>query len=121
MHLDWHTVKELDKMYMSEQLRLAGHPTPKVIGIDEISIGRGISTGSWSATCTERAIWFGGDGRTERHGPVLCIFRHEKRQKIRLAVMDMWKPSAIQRKRMLRKLPFCSTNSMYCVISARLG
>src|ERR1700689_1884819 len=38
MHLDWHTVKELDKLYMREQLARAGPPTPNVIGVDEISI-----------------------------------------------------------------------------------
>jgi transposase len=38
MRLDWHTVKELEKNYMREQLRLAGPPQPKVIGVDEISI-----------------------------------------------------------------------------------
>ncbi len=40
-HLDWHTVKELDKQYMQAQLDRAGKPAPKVIGIDEISIRKG--------------------------------------------------------------------------------
>ena len=34
MNLDWHAVKDLDKLYMREQLRRAGHPAPRVIGID---------------------------------------------------------------------------------------
>jgi transposase len=38
MHLNWRTVKELDKMYMREQLNRAGAPKPKIIGIDEVSI-----------------------------------------------------------------------------------
>ena len=38
MHLDWHAVKDLDKSYMREQLRRAGAPVPRVIGIDEVSI-----------------------------------------------------------------------------------
>jgi transposase len=38
LHLDWQTVKELEKQYMREQLRRAGTPAPKAIGIDEISI-----------------------------------------------------------------------------------
>jgi hypothetical protein len=37
-HLDWHTVKDLEKQYMREQLQRAGTPAPKVIGVDEISI-----------------------------------------------------------------------------------
>ena len=50
MRLDWHTVKDLEKIYMREQLRLAGPPPPEVIGMDEISIRRDTPTGSWSAT-----------------------------------------------------------------------
>ena len=66
LFLDWHTVKELDKQYMTEQLRRAGNPAPRVIGIDEISIGKGHSTASWSATwIARRAIWFGGQDRSE--------------------------------------------------------
>jgi transposase len=49
--LDWDTVKELDKQYMQAQLARAGTPGPKVIGIDEISIRKGHTIGSWSATC----------------------------------------------------------------------
>jgi len=41
LHLDWHTVKELDKQYMTAQLERAGTPAPKAIGIDEISIRKG--------------------------------------------------------------------------------
>ena len=33
--LDWQTVKSLDKQYMAEQLKRAGMPGPKAIGIDE--------------------------------------------------------------------------------------
>src|SRR5262249_14942710 len=38
LHLEWHTVKELEMQYMREQLRRAGPPKPEVIGIDEGSI-----------------------------------------------------------------------------------
>src|SRR3954462_7613355 len=41
LRLDWKTVKALEMEYMREQLRRAGAPGPKVIGIDELSIGRG--------------------------------------------------------------------------------
>src|SRR3989337_128904 len=41
LRLDWHTVKELEKQYMREQLRRAGTPGPKIIGIDEVSIKKG--------------------------------------------------------------------------------
>ncbi len=39
MDLHWDTVKEIDKLYMQEQLALAGPPAPTAIGVDEISIG----------------------------------------------------------------------------------
>jgi hypothetical protein len=38
LNLDWHSVKELEKQYMREQLRRLGTPGPKVIGVDEVSI-----------------------------------------------------------------------------------
>jgi transposase len=41
LHLEWHVVKRLEKEYMNEQLRRAGNPVPKQIGIDEISIAKG--------------------------------------------------------------------------------
>ena len=41
LHLDWHAVKDLDKEYMREQVERAGPPNPRVIGIDEISVGKG--------------------------------------------------------------------------------
>ena len=66
MHLDWHTVKELDKIYMREQLARAGHPAPSVIGIDEMSIKkRHVYRIVVSDLEAKRAIWFGGKGRSE--------------------------------------------------------
>ena len=41
LHLDWETVKELDKQYMRAQLARTPTPGPKVIGIEEISIRKG--------------------------------------------------------------------------------
>ena len=43
MDLHWDTVKEIDKLYMQEQLDLAGPPAPTALGVDEISIGPGHS------------------------------------------------------------------------------
>ena len=39
-HLDWKTIKALEKQYMEAQLRRAGTPAPQIIGIDEISVRR---------------------------------------------------------------------------------
>jgi len=94
LFLDWHTVKELDKQYMGEQLRRAGTPAPRAIGIDEIAIAKGhryrIVVSDLERS---RPIWFGGQDRSEASldefftwlGPAKC-------RGIRLVVMDMWKP-----------------------------
>jgi len=41
--LDWHTVKELDKEYMTTMLAKAGKPAPEILGVDEVSIRKGHS------------------------------------------------------------------------------
>jgi transposase len=94
MHLDWHTVKELDKIYMGEQLTRAGHPAPRVIGIDEIAIKkRHVYRIVVSDLEAKQAIWFGGQGRSEQDMDQFYAFLgKESTAKIRLAVMDMWKP-----------------------------
>jgi transposase len=93
LHLDWHAVKELDKQYMREQLRRAGNPAPRVIGIDEIAVAKGHQYRIVVSDLERRrAIWFGGQDRSQASldgfftwlGPKKC-------RKIRLAVMDMWK------------------------------
>ena len=94
MHLDWHTVKELDKRYMREQCARSGHPAPNVIGIDELSIKkRHVYRIVVSDLERKRAIWFGGKGRGENDMDMFYAFLgKETADKIRLAVMDMWKP-----------------------------
>lgn len=92
--LHWHTVKDLEKQYMQAQLAKAGAPSPVVIGVDEISIRkRHTYRIVVSDLLARRAIWFGGEDRSEASlakfygelGPQKCA-------RIGLAVMDMWKP-----------------------------
>jgi transposase len=91
--LDWRTVKALETQYMRAQLDRAGTPAPRVIGIDEVSMRKGQTYRILvSDLVRHRPLWFGGRDRTEASlaefyawlGPV-------KSQRIRLAVMDMWK------------------------------
>lgn len=94
VHLGWDAVKDLEKQYMREQLRRVGTPAPKVIGIDEISIGRGHSYRIVvSDLLRRRPIWFGGQDNSQAS---LELFYQEwgpkKTRGIYLAVMDMWKP-----------------------------
>jgi transposase len=90
---DWDAVKELDKQYMRAQLNRAGTPGPKAIGIDEISIRKGHTYRI--VVCDlirRRPIWFGGQDRSEASMDEFYQFVGEKKaNKIRLAVMDMWK------------------------------
>ena len=87
--LDWHTVKR----YMEEQLKKAGKPALRVIGIDEISIKkRHTYRIVVSALETRRAIWVGGDDRSEKSMDKFFAFIGEKSsKKVEVAVMDMWK------------------------------
>jgi transposase len=93
LHLDWDSVKTLEKQYMREQLRRAGTPAPRAIGIDEISIRKGHTYRIVvSDLDRRRPIWFGGKDRSEASmdeffawlGPRKC-------RRVCLAVMDMWK------------------------------
>jgi transposase len=91
--LEWHTVKELEKQYMHEQLRRAGTPGPKGIGIDELSIRkRHTYRIVVSDLVRMRPIWFGGNDRSEASMDVFFQWLGPKKTAgIRLAVMDMWK------------------------------
>jgi transposase len=63
--------------------------------------GKATPTGLWSAIEKRRAIWFGGEGRTEKEMDQFYAFLgKENAGKIRLVVMDMWKafPNSTQRK-----------------------
>ena len=92
--LDWKTVKDLDKYYMRAQLARAGKPRPKAIGVDEVSIRKGHTYRIVVSDLERRRpIWFGGADRSEES---LGLFFSElgvrKSGRIRMAVMDMWKP-----------------------------
>jgi transposase len=94
LHLDWGSVKELDKQYMRAQLAKAGTPAPKAIGIDEISIRKGHTYRIVvSDLLRGRPIWFGGENRSEASMSQFYAWLGEKKScGIRLAVMDMWRP-----------------------------
>lgn len=92
-HLDWKTIKSLEKQYMQEQLRLAPEISPSVIGVDEIAIRKGHKYRIIISNL-ERGIpiWFGGKDRSEKSmDQFFNEIGPEKCKKIRLVVMDMWK------------------------------
>jgi transposase len=94
LHLDWDSVKTLDMQYMRAQLERVGTPGPKAIGIDEISIRKGHTYRIVvSDLIRRRPIWFGGKDRSEASMTAFYDWLGEKKSsRVRLAVMDMWKP-----------------------------
>jgi len=73
MHLDWHTVKELDKLYMREQLARAGEPRDqepegdRAQQIAETEGGREIGQGERPVDRVEhRVIPPGREGQTSQ-------------------------------------------------------
>jgi transposase len=94
LRLGWRTVKELDKHYMREQLRRTGTPGPELLGVDEIAIRKGHTYRIVVSDLERRrAIWFGGTDRSEASMDLFYAWLGtQKSKRIRLAVMDMWKP-----------------------------
>jgi transposase len=94
LKLDWETVKTLELQYMRAQLKRAGTPGPRAIGIDEISVRKGHSYRIVvSDLVRKRPIWFGGEDRSEASMAAFYDWLGlKKSRKIKLAVMDMWKP-----------------------------
>src|ERR1700730_11694762 len=94
LKLDWDTVKTLEMQYMRAQLKRASTPGPRAIGIDEISVRKGHSYRIVvSDLVRKRPIWFGGTDRSEASMAAFYDWLGLKRsRKIKLAVMDMWKP-----------------------------
>jgi transposase len=93
VHLDWKTVKALAMQYMREQLRRAGRPAPKVIGIDAVAIRKGQTYRIVVSDLERRRpIWFGGIDRSEASlASFYAWLGAQRSHRIRLAVMAMWK------------------------------
>ena len=92
--LNGKTIKDLEAQYMREQVRRAGTPAPKVVGIDEISIRKGHTYRIVVSDLERRRpIWFGGHDRSEASlDEFYQWLGSAKSHRIRLAVMDRWKP-----------------------------
>jgi transposase len=78
---------------MQEQLRRMGTPSPKAIGIDEISLKKGHTYRIVVSDLVRRQpIWFGGVDRSEQSMDLFCQWLETKKTAgIRLVVMEMWR------------------------------
>ena len=77
LHLDWRAVKELEKQSMRALLARVG--TPARIVVSDLE--------------RRRPIWFGGEDRKQASMAEFCSWLGPaKAKRLRLAVMDMWKP-----------------------------
>ena len=93
--LSWGQVRRLEMDYMENLMKK--HPPSKrlrAIGVDEVSIKKGHSYAIVVADLhQQRPIWVGTNGRAEED---MDVFFNEmgadRCDRIRLAVMDMWKP-----------------------------
>ena len=94
LKLTWDTVKALEMQYMRSQIERAGTPAPRAIGVDEIAVRKGHNYRIVvSDLVRKRPIWFGGDDRSEASmAQFYDWLGSEKSSKLRLIVMDMWKP-----------------------------
>ena len=88
------TVKDLDKLYMAEQLRRHPMPATSAIGVDEIAIRKGHDYRVVVSDLErQRPIWFGGTGRKQEDlAQFFAAYGARRCAGIRVAVMDMWKP-----------------------------
>ena len=88
------TVKDLDTIYMPQQVARAGLPAPRAIGVDEIAIRKGHNYRIVvSDLDRRRPIWVGGKGRAEADFDLFfAALGMKKTARIEIAAMDMWKP-----------------------------
>ncbi len=88
------TVKTLEMQYMRAQPKRAGTTGPPAIGIDEISVRKGHSYRIVVSDLVRKPpIWFGGTDRSEASMAAFYDWLGPKKsRKVRLAVVDMWKP-----------------------------
>ncbi len=91
-HLHHSTVKDLDRMYMQEQVERAGLRAPRAIGIDEIAVRKGHNYRVVVSDLDRgRPIWMGGKGRKEEDiDQFFAQLGAAKARKIKVAAMDMW-------------------------------
>lgn len=89
-HLDWKTVKAIDKRYLEGKLGPVDLSGVEVIAIDEFSIRKGHRYATIVADpYTRRVLWVGPGRRREDVRPFFELLGEDGRRRLKAVVMDM--------------------------------
>jgi transposase len=93
VHLNWKTIKDIDKHYIGKQMEKLKNLNPKRIGVDEIAYEKGHKYLTIVRDLDINAvIWVGRKRKKETLDRFFDEIGIEKSFKIKLAVLDMWDP-----------------------------
>lgn len=90
--LDWKTIKRIDKENLKSTVKGLENANPTKIGIDEIAYEKGHKYLTIVRDLDAGVIWVGDDRKKETLDKFFLELGKEKSYKIKLAVIDMWKP-----------------------------
>lgn len=93
VHLNWKTVKDIDKHYIGKQMEKLKNLNPRRIGVDEIAYEKGHKYLTIVRDLDLNAvIWVGKKRKKETLDQFFDEIGIEKSYKIKLVVLDMWDP-----------------------------
>ncbi len=93
LHLDWKTVKEIDKQGLQKEFASTDYNGLRCLAVDEISYGK---HHRYLTTVidfeTGRIVWVGKDRKYETLKEFFLRMPNEARDQIKAVAMDMWDP-----------------------------
>lgn len=93
VHLNWKTVKDIDKHYIEKQMEKLKNLNPRRIGVDEIAYEKGHKYLTIVRDLDLNAvIWVGRKRKKDTLDQFFDEIGIEKSSKIKLVVLDMWDP-----------------------------
>ena len=118
LKLEWDTVKTLEMQYIQAQLKRAGTPGPRAIGIDEISVRKGHSYRIVvSDLDRKRPIWFGGTDRSEASMAALYDWLGPKRNVPAVPrSIGCWQDCRLRRRSLRSRRTLPLPNSLFEVV-----
>lgn len=92
-NLDWKTVKEIDKRYLTEKFSHPCYSSLKILAIDEVSYKSGHKYLTVVLDLTRTKVVWVGEGRSkETLDKFFCEIGEDKARKISAIATDMWDP-----------------------------